>query len=194
MRAKKAATQRVVVFFGLIASGKSFLAQAWAEKHRFSYYNTDVVRKQLAGLNASTPRPEALGQGLYAPAYSRLTYETMLTLAAQALTDPAVAGVVLDGSYRSRGERDRVRHVFEGRATVAFVWCNCGEEVVKARLAKRAADPNAVSDGRWDIYLHQKEIFEYPDELPADQCRKIDTDQALGVLLDRLDRDLLSSA
>jgi predicted kinase len=100
---------------------------------------------------------------------------------------------VLDGSYRSRRERDRVCQVFEQRAKVAFVRCFCGEEVVKARLAKRAADPDAVSDGRWDIYLHQKEIFEYPDELPADQCRMIDTDQPVELLLDRLDRDLLSS-
>ncbi len=194
MSLDRAATQLVVVFFGLIASGKSFLAKAWAEKHRFPYYNTDVVRKQLAGLKASEPQPEAVGQGLYAPAYSRLTYEAMLTLAVQALADPAVAGVVLDGSYQSRGERDRVRRVFEQRTQVAFVWCSCGEEVVKARLAQRAADPGAVSDGRWDIYLHQKETFEYPDELPAGQCRKIDTNESVGVLLDRLDRALSSNA
>lgn len=194
MSPDKAATQLVVVFFGLIASGKSFLAKAWAEKHRYSYYNTDVVRKQLAGLKASESRAEAVGQGLYAPSYTRLTYEAMLTLATQALADPAVAAVVLDGSYQSRGERDRVRKVFEQRTPVAFVWCSCGEEVVKARLAKRAADPDAVSDGRWEIYLHQKETFEYPDELPAGQCRKIDTNEPVGVLLDRLDRVLLSSA
>lgn len=194
MSPNKAATQLVVVFFGLIASGKSFLARAWAEKYQIPYYNTDVVRKQLAGLKASESRPEAVGQGLYTPAFSRLTYEAMLNSAAQALADPAVAGVVLDGSYQSRGERDRVRKVFEQRASVAFVWCSCEEEVVKARLAKRAADPDAVSDGRWEIYLHQKETFEYPDEMSAGQCRKIDTDAPVGVLLDRLDRVLPFSA
>ncbi len=193
MSTGKAGTRLVVVFFGLIASGKSFLAKAWAEKHRFCYYNTDVVRKRLAGLHPSEPRPEGLGRGLYAPACTRLTYETMLTLAVQALTDPAVAGVALDGSYQSRGERDRVRKAFERRAPVAFVWCSCREEVVKARLARRSADPDAVSDGRWDIYQHQKGTFEYPDELPAGQCLRIDTDEPVELLLDRLDRALLSS-
>jgi predicted kinase len=191
----KESIKQVVVFFGLIASGKSFLAKAWAKKHRCPYYNTDVVRKQLAGIAATEPRPEAVGQGIYSPEFTRLTYDAMLTSAGQALADPAVSCVALDGSYQSRAERDRVRNsLVAHRARVAFVLCSCAEEIVKVRLAERAADPAAVSDGRWEIYLRQKETFENPDELPPGQCQRIDTNEAVGVLLRHLDHFLSANA
>ena len=50
--------KKVVVFCGLIASGKSFVAKAWAQKHLFPYCNTDVVRKELAALRKSAKAPD----------------------------------------------------------------------------------------------------------------------------------------
>jgi len=38
------------VFFGMVATGKSYLAKAWAERLGGLYLNSDVVRKELAGL------------------------------------------------------------------------------------------------------------------------------------------------
>ena len=54
----------IYIFFGLIASGKSTLAELFAAAHHFPYYNTDRVRKELAGLAANERRPDGLGQGL----------------------------------------------------------------------------------------------------------------------------------
>ena len=53
------AGKTVVVFFGMIASGKSTLGEAWAGRHRAPYHNTDRVRKELAGLRPTDRRPEA---------------------------------------------------------------------------------------------------------------------------------------
>lgn len=180
-------TKLIVVFLGLIASGKSYLAGAWAEKHHFPYFNTDVVRKHLAGIDPTESRPDEAGQGIYSAEFTRRTYDAMLASAREALQDPAVSCVVLDGSYQAEAERDRLRRTFQDCSRIVFVWCSCDEAVAKARLAERAADPAAVSDGRWEIYLHQRETFEYPEELPVEQFRRLDTNTALDSLLKRLD-------
>lgn len=180
-------TKLLVVFLGLIASGKSYLAGAWAGKHHFPYFNTDVVRKQLAGIDPTESRPDEVGQGIYSAEFTRRTYDAMLVSAREAMQDPAVSCVVLDGSYRTEAERDRLRRTFQDCSRIVFVWCSCDEAVTKARLAERAADPAAVSDGRWEIYLHQRETFEYPEELPVEQFRRLDTNTALDSLLKRLD-------
>lgn len=187
---KGAVTKKVVVFFGLIASGKSFVAKAWAQKHCFPYCNTDVVRKQLAGIKPCEPQQEGISEGIYSPAYTRLTYDALLRFAEKALADPSVTCVVLDGSYQAQAERERVLLRFAHRARVVFVLCSCKEEIIMVRLAQRALDPEAVSDGSWKIYLHQKESFEYPEELSVRQFRRLDTEKDVQLLLESLDHIL----
>ncbi len=190
MNNEQAVTGKVVVFFGLIASGKSFVAKAWAEKHRFPYCNTDVVRKRLAGIKSCEPQQEGIFEGIYSPAYTRLTYDAMMRFAEKALADRSVTCVVLDGSYQARAERERLLLRLAHRARVFFVLCSCKEEIIKVRLTQRALDPQAVSDGNWKIYLRQKESFEYPEELSARQFRRLDTDKEVHLLLESLDHIL----
>ena len=192
MKPEGAVTKKVVVFFGLIASGKSFAAKAWAQKHDFPYCNTDVVRKQLAGINSYEPQQERISEGIYSPAYTRLTYDALLRFAEKGLADPSVTCVVLDGSYQAQAERERLLLRLAHRARVVFVLCSCKEEIIKVRLAQRALDPAAVSDGSWEIYLHQKETFEYPEELSVRQFRRLDTDMEVQLLLESLDHILHS--
>ena len=190
MKNKRMGTKKVVVFFGLIASGKSFVAKAWAQKHRYPYCNTDVVRKQLAGMNPGTAPAPGFSEGIYSPAWSRLTYDALLSFAEKELDAPSVSCVVLDGSYQSRAERHRLLQRLAHRARVVFVLCNCKEEIVKVRLAQRALDPAAVSDGSWEIYLCRKETFEYPEELSVQQFKRLDTDKEEHLLLASLDHIL----
>ncbi len=68
----------ILVFFGMTASGKSTLAQACAERYGAPCYNTDRVRKELAGLPATAHRPDAVGQGIYSHELSTKTYEALL--------------------------------------------------------------------------------------------------------------------
>ena len=179
-------TKQLVVFLGLIASGKSFLAQALAEKHQAPYFNTDVIRKQLAGIAPTEHRPEGLGKGIYSASLTRKTYDAMLKSAREILRQPAVSLVILDGSYQNEDERDLVRNTFQEWAKILFVLCSCAEEVTRNRLAQRAVDSAAVSDGRWEIYLQQKQVFQYPEELPVEQFLRLDTDAPLESLLKRL--------
>lgn len=174
---------RLVVFFGLTASGKSTLAMAWARQQEIPYYNTDRVRKELAGLQATDRRPDGVNQGIYSPALSALTYQAMLE---RARTD-MVAGaamVVLDGSYSKRADRETVRRVAgELGADCVFWYCHCSEEETRRRLAVRAVDSKAVSDGRWEIFIHQQGSFELPGADEVQDCFFLDTEQTVAELL-----------
>lgn len=173
------------VFMGLIASGKSTLAAAFAERSSLPYYNTDVVRKQLAGVEPGSRQGAAFSQGIYTPELSRRTYETMLMHAAGHLGQGR--SVVLDGSYMARDEREKVmRCAAQHGAAALFILCRCDEEVTRARLEQRRQDPAAVSDGTWEIYQRQKEKMEFPAEMEPDHLLLLDTARPLPLLLDQL--------
>ena len=173
----------IAVFFGMTASGKSTLGAAWADRCRAPYYNTDRVRKQLAGIQASAKRPDGVEQGLYTPAFTEATYRAMLDQARKDLLAGATM-VVLDGSYSRRADRDQVRLVAAGMgARCVFFFCTCTEEETRRRLALRAQDPEAVSDGRWEIYLHQQQAFEPPDAKGENDCLRLNTQQPVEAML-----------
>jgi predicted kinase len=91
--------------------------------------------------------------------------------------------VVLDGSYSRRTDREAVRRMAAGcGARSVFVLCACSAGEVQRRLALRARDPGAVSDGRWEIYLRQQKVFELPDAGERD-CLRIDTEQEVTALV-----------
>lgn len=190
MSAKKGEEKRVVVFFGMVASGKSTLAQLWAGRHRYPYGNTDALRKGLA-LPAGTCGGDGGEKVLYSPAHSRRTYQALLEFAAKALQEADT--VVLDGSYQLRAERDLLRSRLGGQARVLFVLCSCSEEEVKARLAARSLDPTAVSDGNWEVYCRQKRFLEFPGELAEGELLQVRTEKTPEQLADELDLLLVQS-
>ncbi len=180
-----------MVFFGVTATGKSYVAQAWAKRWGCRYLNSDIVRKELAGRDPGSSQKAAINAGIYAPEFTRRTYDELIRRAEQALLEGTTSCVVLDASYLSRPERDLVRACLEGKCQVIFVHCTCPEEIVKERLAFRANDPHAVSDGRWDIYLKQKKDFAMPAELEeAGRLVTLETNRALPELLQLLEREV----
>ncbi|CAK8714761.1 ATP-binding protein [Candidatus Electronema halotolerans] len=173
----------IYIFFGLIASGKSFLAERFAVERDLPYFNSDRVRKELAGIAATDRRPAGMGEGIYSPELTAKTYQALLDRAEKALQQGA-SGVILDGSYSVTAGRSEVRHLAERLgARPLFVLCSCSEEETKRRLELRAKDPNAVSDGRWEIFVRQRESFAQPDELPPELLRRLDTEAEVEELL-----------
>lgn len=174
------------VFFGMIAGGKSVLGKAWAKRHGMHYYNSDVVRKELAGLAPAANRKESLNQGIYSKESTKKTYDALLQHAEHDLSTHV--SVVLDASYQNKAERDRIITLARNdEVQVYFVYCACSEAETKKRLAVRAKDPKAVSDGRWEIYRAQKERFEPPEEIPPEQLIRIFTEAPVEELLESLE-------
>lgn len=180
---------RLYAFFGLIASGKSTLAAAWADRIGASYYNSDVLRKELAGLLPQNEQKSKFNQGIYTAEFSIKTYAALLEKAGEQLS--LGKEVVLDASYQEKAERDRVKELATRLGCPAyFVQCLCPEELMKERMATRAKDPTAVSDGRWEIYLKQRERFRQPDELGPQELLTINTDKPVAELLEDLAKSL----
>jgi len=173
----------IYIFFGLIASGKSTLAELFAAERGLPYFNSDRVRKELAGIAPTDRRPDGIGLGIYTPELSVKTYQTMLDRAEQAVQSGA-AGVILDGSYSIASGRSEVRRLAERLgAKPLFILCACSEAETKRRLLLRANDPNAVSDGRWEIFVRQRETFAQPDELPPEMLLRLNTEAEPEALL-----------
>jgi uncharacterized protein len=178
----------LVVFFGMIATGKSYLASAWASHYGLPYYNSDRVRKELAGIAPETDQQEGVDQGIYTPEFSRRTYDALIEHAAHHFQADQQACVVLDGSYQAMSERDLLRKHFADQVRLVFVHCFCSEKVVQERLQIRASDPGAVSDGSWEIYLSQKKRFQPVTE--REQVIELDTDAPVEELVMRVTAEL----
>ena len=177
------AMKMIVVFLGMTASGKSTLGEAWAKACRAAYHNTDRVRKELAGLEPTDRHPDQVAQGIYSTVFTEATYQALLDYTRKDFAQ-GYGMVVLDGSYSKHRDRDQVRSLAEelgGRSV--FVFCTCSEAEVQRRLARRERDPEAVSDGRWEIYQYQQATFEVPNALEERGCIILDTEQSVGKMV-----------
>jgi uncharacterized protein len=181
-------TTKLFIFFGLIASGKSTLASAWAEDKQLPYFNSDIIRKELAGIRPEQSAKDSLNQGIYTPEFSRKTYDKLLKNANKTLKD---ISTVLDGSYHVAAEREKIITLGQ-QLTIdpVFILCYCSDSETEKRLGQRALDPQAVSDGTLEIYKKQKLKFEPPVELQKNQILKIETNRSIPDLIKILDQKI----
>jgi hypothetical protein len=174
----------IVVVFGLMGTGKSSRSRALAARLNWPVIHSDVVRKTLAGLKPTDRVPVEFGQGIYDENFSARTYDEMLRLAKEHLD--AGCSVILDGSYKRAHERARVRQLARERgAQVLFVFCECPAAVARERLGIRLTDPEAISDGRVELFADQARDFDpfMPEDRPL---LRLDTTRDPAVVLEEL--------
>ena len=179
----------VYVFFGMIATGKSSISQAWAWHKQLRCYNSDWVRKELAGINPTESQRESVDSGIYTKEFSSKTYATLLERAEIRLKQGD--SVILDASYQYVQDRQDIKDLARNlNCQVYFILCQCPEEEMKRRMDLRENDPAAVSDGRWEIYVKQKKRFQALDELSASELIILNTQASLEDLLGELEEKL----
>jgi len=174
----------IVVVFGLMGVGKSSRSQALAAALGWPLIQSDAVRKTLAGLKPTDRVPVDFGQGIYAEDFSARTYEEMFRLAREQLA--AGRSVILDGSFKRALERKKVRRLArEQQARAVFVYCECPAEVARERLGIRLTDPEAISDGRVELFEAQARDFDplTPEDRPL---LRLDTTREPEVVLEEL--------
>ena len=172
-------TPALVVVCGLSGTGKSALAAALAARTGFVHLNSDVVRKQLAGLPPTFRARTAYDTGLYTPELSERTYRTMLETADDHLG--CGRGVDLDATFQLRRGRDEARAIAARRSLpILFVECECAPGEVERRIRQRQERADSPSDADWNVYLQQRQRYQRfeDDEVPArlvadttDPCR-----------------------
>lgn len=174
----------IVVVFGLMGTGKSSRSRALAASLNWPVIHSDAVRKTLAGLKPTDRVPVEFGQGIYAEDFSARTYDEMLRIAEAHLA--AGHSLILDGSYKRSAERARVRRLGQNQgARVVFVYCECPPEVARERLGIRLTDPEAISDGRVELFADQARDFDpfTPEDRPL---LRLDTTRDPQVVLEEL--------
>jgi aminoglycoside phosphotransferase family enzyme/predicted kinase len=162
----------VVAVGGLIASGKSTLADALGAAMSAPVVDADRTRKSMLAVAATTPVHHAAWGGAYALEFTEQVYAEMLRRAAVVLASGRP--VVVEASFRSREMRERVRALArDHRVPFHLVECVTPVEVCRARLAERARSAS-ISDGRADIFDDFVKKWEPITELGGDVHLAID--------------------
>jgi aminoglycoside phosphotransferase family enzyme/predicted kinase len=176
---------------GTTGCGKSTLADLLAFELGLAIFNSDRVRKQLAGMLPETSVQVPFGEELYSKGMSLKTYRQLEHLAASELASGY--SVVIDAGFRAAAERAE----FAGLAAshhaefvILFVQCNPEEQ--RRRLLERSSRGGSVSDGRIELLDQQQSDFEPPDD-PEGRVKIISSTGASEPALDSVYERLFRS-
>ena len=149
----------LVVMCGLPATGKSTVAGTLAGRIGAAYVSSDIVRKQLAGIDPRERADDAFRAGLYAPEMTERTYAELRRRVAEHLD--AGRAVVVDAMHGRASERDAARTLAaEQGAPCLVVELRLDEAAARARIAGREDDTLRTSDATQDVYTSQRDRFE----------------------------------
>ena len=170
----------IAIVSGLTGSGKSTLARELSDRIGAPAINSDVVRKMLARKTGRQSVPYK--QGIYSTAMTEKTYGKMAEEAEQLILSGR--GVFLDGTFVQRSQRDKISSLANKHSVpLLAIHCMISDDITQMRLTQRSGEGNDVSDGRWEIYLQQKDVFEALDDIPAVARLELDTDAPLDTLV-----------
>ena len=169
----------ILIVSGLTGSGKSTLARELSARIGVATINSDVVRKELAGKQGSQPAP--YNQGIYSASMTEKTYSKMAREAEKLILSGR--GVILDGTFMKRSQRQKFLALGQKQQIpLLAIHCMVSDETTQDRLAQRESVGTDVSDGRWEIYGQQKDVFEVLDDIPAAARLELDTHATLDTL------------
>jgi len=162
---------------GMIASGKSTVAQELADALQIKTFRTDVIRKKLFKRQAHKYTNTGFGEGIYSNNATSLTYGKLL-LAAQEEVECGNS-VILDATFSRKHQRqDVLRLAADMDANIVFIECQCREETIRRRLKKRASG-GGVSDARLKHLDAFKARYETFDENSLATLIHLDTEKQL---------------
>ncbi len=177
----------LLVISGMTGSGKSTLAAAF--RGRAATINSDLVRKELAGIAPTERRWEDFGSGIYSREFTDRTYAEMMREAERILEGGD--SVVLDATFASREHRRAAWELAHSTGAHFFlVECAAPDRVLLARLERKTRDPWEISDARPDLFSRLLESWEPTDEIPFDMRVRLDTSQPLPDTLASLRRSV----
>jgi aminoglycoside phosphotransferase family enzyme/predicted kinase len=150
LRHLDAATVRLVVVGGLPGTGKTTVASNLAEQLGGVALRSDVIRKELMGIDPTTPAGDDFGAGLYAPEITARVYRAMLDRASALLATGTT--VVLDASFADAPHRLDARTLAaDTTSELTELRCVLDPDAAAARIRDRAATGHDASDATPEI-------------------------------------------
>ena len=141
---------KLVLVGGPPGTGKSTIAQALEAPLDAVVLRSDVVRKELAGLDPEAPATAALDEGIYDQATTDATYAELLARAREHLALGHT--VVLDATWRHPSWRKAARLLAEDvSAELVELRCAAPVELAADRVRRRLADADDASDANEQI-------------------------------------------
>lgn len=145
----RSASVKLVVVGGGPGTGKTTVARGLAEKIGAQVISTDEVRRELVRSGEVEGRAGELGAGLYAPEKVSAVYDEVLYRARTWLG--AGHTVVVDGTWRDSGQRDRAHTVAaETYSTIVELRCTLPVSEAKRRIAARTGSASDVTPAMAD--------------------------------------------
>jgi len=153
---------RIWVVYGMPATGKSTIAAKLSDILGIKVIRSDVVRKQIFGLQPHESGADVFGEKIYSPQATSLTYGKLLCLAQEEIENNT--SVILDATYsKARYRREVINLAKDKGIKPVFIECRAKEELIKARLLERQFHPS-VSDARIEHFedlMARYERFRY---------------------------------
>ncbi|WP_299457601.1 AAA family ATPase [uncultured Microscilla sp.] len=137
----------LVVVYGGVATGKTTLAQKIAKHMNIQHFNSDLIRKKMAGIPTyERTRSEDL-QRVYSTEMTEKVYETLIEEGINCAFQEGTS--ILDATFRDITKLERLlKKVREAQPLrVVFIEAIAPDEEIKQRLRARENEPN-VSDAR----------------------------------------------
>jgi len=159
----RAGRMRLVVIGGLPGTGKTTLANALGNEVGWPVLRSDVIRKELAGLDPPHHAPSAFGTGLYTPARTNQTYDELCARARHLLE--MGQSIILDASFSTAEHRRMAASLAESTASDSYeVRCLLPTAEAKTRLIARYANTTDASDADPEIARLMVQHFDpWPD-------------------------------
>lgn len=172
----------VIVIMGRIGTGKSTIAEELARSLGWKVLRSDLVRKQLAGIPATSHPDEAGREKLYSQEMTDKTYNELLNEATEnARRDRST---LIDATYAGAKRRKKLKNALESNhIRFCFVELTASDDVVKKRLQERQKNSKSVSDARLEDFYHLNASYHSPDALELANYIVVDTDQSVGTIL-----------
>lgn len=149
-----------MVFYGLMGTGKSKNAKVFADRFPIFRINSDEERKKAAGIPQEEKRYLQWDTGIYSHENSIKTYTALGEEVAKrnAVGRPCIA----DASFsKSEFTMSFLEPLSDKHP--AFIRFTAPDSVIKARLDARLTKEQ-VTDGRFEIYVSQRETAVMPKE------------------------------
>lgn len=171
----------LVLVGGLPGTGKTTVARALAGVAGFAFIRSDVVRKELAGLDPDARAGASWGAGLYGSRWSDRTYEVSRRRAEEILLRGG--RVVVDASFHAEARRRTFLDTAIALGVrMAFLVCETPMEVARARLASRRGD---ASDAGEEVYEEMARAWEMSVSEVARITAAVPTDAPPADVLER---------
>ncbi len=168
-----------LIVMGRIGTGKSTLSRALAEELDLHRFNSDRIRKELAGLPVREASPKSIHDYLYSQEMSDRTYTALMERSINRLKEGH--SVILDATFSRKAKREElIQYLRNISVPYYFIEMQSADRRIKKRLRKRDQYDNIISDARLENFEPLNKIYQSPDEIDDEHHLSMNTEQSVA--------------